>query len=878
MREFLTDADFRAPVRFNGSEGADGQVALSRGAGVPPEWGPTPVDLSTIRKLEDVKWVWIKHGVLNDYDSTILGLAGEPDLDLGTGVLTATTNVQIPAPQAFDTISIAQSFPNDTSSIAAARTLFSGTAPFGLASDVPGGLAIGDRIFYGDPAGYFGMQAVYTIEDLGLNGVRPFKLKIVPELFPLEKMNVPYLVRTGENYTAFDVASRINIVATDFWTGSYSGPSVQFFWHAINISVEPQARIYDNLTGYDSISVGGSVVGGEFCVVASKNTSLVNCRDFVAPVAMGTVTGGWGYGSEPVGQASIQRARYVSSSTYNFALTDIRNLIYCTNGSPTTLTVPPDGVSGDSWDLFGRGYELKATQRGGIVTVNGGAGVTITGPTQTRGVGSTIRLVYIGGLAWISYVTPAPADLTKLDGIAPLATANASDAALRDRSTHTGTQAVGTITGLGGAATLDVGAVGGTVAAGNDSRFTDSREWTAATIGQVEAEEGTATTRRAFTAERVRQAIVAWWNTVSSTLAPKGLITSSGLTSNTARLLGRSTAATGNIEEITLGTNLSFSGNTLNAAGGSGSPGGSTTQVQYNNSGAFAGATAAEIENGILRLPAISTPSAPSAGGCKVFGRAIASRILPAFTGPSGLDSALQPLIARNKIGWAVPTGNATTINTMGIAALTAAGTATAANVATTNLYASLRRVEYLVTTAATTAVAGFRSNVAQFWRGNASGLGGFTLITRFGIATGTPSTQRLFVGMRGSTAAPTDVDPSTLTNIIGVGYDAADTELQIIHNDGSGTATKVPLGANFPKPTAERIDVYEIALFCAPNTSTVSWEVSRLNTAFSASGTISTDLPSSTTLLAPHAYRSVGGTSSIIGLTLMSLYVETDY
>lgn len=45
----------------------------------------------------------------------------------------------------------------------------------------------------------------------------------------------------------------------------------------------------------------------------------------------------------------------------------------------------------------------------------------------------------------------------------------------------------------------------------SDTRLVNSREWTAATVDQAEAEAGTATTRRAWTAQRVRQAIAAWW-------------------------------------------------------------------------------------------------------------------------------------------------------------------------------------------------------------------------------------------------------------------------------------------------------------------------------------------------------------------------------
>ena len=55
-------------------------------------------------------------------------------------------------------------------------------------------------------------------------------------------------------------------------------------------------------------------------------------------------------------------------------------------------------------------------------------------------------------------------------------------------------------------------------AATTDPRLTDAREWTAATVTQAEAEAGTDITRRAFTAQRVRQAIVAWFNGISGAL------------------------------------------------------------------------------------------------------------------------------------------------------------------------------------------------------------------------------------------------------------------------------------------------------------------------------------------------------------------------
>lgn len=69
--------------------------------------------------------------------------------------------------------------------------------------------------------------------------------------------------------------------------------------------------------------------------------------------------------------------------------------------------------------------------------------------------------------------------------------------------------------GLKNSAVLDVGTEAGTVAAGDDSRLSDSREWIAPTVGKLEAEEGSSEERKAWTSLRVRQSTEAWWNNIT---------------------------------------------------------------------------------------------------------------------------------------------------------------------------------------------------------------------------------------------------------------------------------------------------------------------------------------------------------------------------
>ncbi|WP_128515164.1 hypothetical protein [Tabrizicola thermarum] len=575
-----------------------------------------------------------------------------------------------------------------------------------------------------------------------------------------------------------------------------------------------------------------------------------------------------------------------------------------------TWAAPPGGgiSDGDKGDITVSGSGTVWTIDAGAVTLGKLADIATDSflGRDSAGIGAPEVLT----------PTQARAIMNVADG----ATANASDAALRDRATHTGTQPATTITGLAAVATS--GSAGdltaGTLPA---ARFDDTAHGSRAG-GALHAAATGAVAGFMSAADKTKlDGIAAGANAYShpdhtgdvtsagdgaTTIAADAVTNAKLANMATATIKGRASAGTGDPEDLTAaqatalldtftsgakGLAPASGGGTTNflradgtwaapAGGGGGSPGGASGEIQFNNAGSFGGAADVEIEGGQLRLPTIATPAAPAADGLKLFGRKVGGRAMPVFMGPSGLDSALQPSLARNKVGMWLATGNGGTDTAWGLA-LTGGGTATAESVATTNLHTYMRRRSWRVTTASTTATAGLRCNYLQWTLGGPSaGLGGFHTVWRWGPATGvaTPTT-RAFVGMRGSVAAPTDVNPSTLTNICGMGWDSGDANIQFIHNDGTGAATKIDLGASFPRPTVDLTSVYEVALFAPPGTTqSLSYEVTDLASGAVATGTVTTDIPATTQLLAPYGYISVGGTSSVIGFAVMSLYIESDY
>ncbi|WP_019407141.1 pyocin knob domain-containing protein [Stutzerimonas stutzeri] len=75
----------------------------------------------------------------------------------------------------------------------------------------------------------------------------------------------------------------------------------------------------------------------------------------------------------------------------------------------------------------------------------------------------------------------------------------------------------------------------------SDARLTDAREWTASTVTQAEAEAGTATTRRAWTAQRVFQAIAAWWAASAMKTKLDGIAAGATANATDAQLRDRAT-------------------------------------------------------------------------------------------------------------------------------------------------------------------------------------------------------------------------------------------------------------------------------------------------------------------------------------------------
>jgi hypothetical protein len=280
-----------------------------------------------------------------------------------------------------------------------------------------------------------------------------------------------------------------------------------------------------------------------------------------------------------------------------------------------------------------------------------------------------------------------------------------------------------------------------------------------------------------------------------------------------------------------------------------------------------------------LQLTPQSSNPAAVAGQLQVYSRNLGGKYLPKWVGPAGVDTYFQEAIwGNNNVVW--KPGAAAAFTFLGDTP-TVTGTITRATPAAGSFGAEMNR--QIITTAATlnTSV-GLLGASAAFARIVALGHGGFFLACRFRLETmGLNTSYRLFIGLSSIAALPTTVEPSALAaSQIGIGFDAADTTLQVMRKDGT-TAQKISVTGS--AKTAG--NTYDFMCFCPPGNGTVAgnifYRVDDVNAGTTLvsdiSTGVSTNAPLASTMMRPIAF--VGTLTSVAqAVSLSNYYASADY
>jgi hypothetical protein len=245
--------------------------------------------------------------------------------------------------------------------------------------------------------------------------------------------------------------------------------------------------------------------------------------------------------------------------------------------------------------------------------------------------------------------------------------------------------------------------------------------------------------------------------------------------------------------------------------------------------------------------------------------------IVSAISKLNGNIAAVSPPFIPSLIGNETYRGisinnNSTTVISDGGVVMSSSASTLAQAVSSTNFATKQIRLRYYASTVSGGRYTGTRGS-ALLWYLH----GGFKFVCDFNISdTSYSAGCQQFYGLAGQITdlaygTATGILVSTLINIIGVGNETGDANLQVFHNDGTGTATKVDLGVGFPaNRTAGAISTtfYSIKLYNECMSTDVKYEVKNNETGDIANGIISTNLPLTSQGLNLYASRCMSATS----------------
>lgn len=307
--------------------------------------------------------------------------------------------------------------------------------------------------------------------------------------------------------------------------------------------------------------------------------------------------------------------------------------------------------------------------------------------------------------------------------------------------------------------------------------------------------------------------------------------------------------------------------------GGGGSPAGQNGEIQFNNNGVFGASSKLKFDSviGSIEMEGVNTePSTPASGKVYMYTKYIAGKASLKIKDANGLNSLIQEAFWGNNITiWNNTNATAGSwIGTVGAGS----GTFSQALPTVTSIYTSIKRARYTNVVTTLNQVLGQRNTESMFFRGSVAGQGGFFFFSRFGFDVWTNG-SRFFGGMHSATTV-VSANPSELNNTVGFCIDSTDNGAISFLTRGT-VATKASTG--FTAVTGKGYDVY---IFCAPNSSQISWMIFDLNTGTEANGIATLNLPTNTTMLTAGVLASNAALTPVtsVRLGINKIYIETDY
>lgn len=340
----------------------------------------------------------------------------------------------------------------------------------------------------------------------------------------------------------------------------------------------------------------------------------------------------------------------------------------------------------------------------------------------------------------------------------------------------------------------------------------------------------------------------------------------------------------------------SFTGSGAGLTGvvASAAPGGPNKSVQFNQDSATSGSGnfTYNAETNVLQLAGSNTgllmdvqiaetSSRPPAGTILMYGKNVSGKMVMKTQGPSGFDTPLQSAIWQNNfVLWSPINGTNVgqwigTIGTGSGVFTTVVPTASLQNAAL-----AIKRAAHATLVTTQNQTVGIRQNEVMFFRGvsGSDSIGGFFFAARV-VLERWRTGDRLFVGFGSASNSFLAADPSAQLNMCGFGVNAGSSSIEFMSNDGTSTATRIPI-AN--QPLMQSGSGYDFYIYAkASDVSTIYY---RMDSLTSGSTTIvnhstSIDLPISTSLMSVMALMS-NGANTVVGdarIAINRIYVETD-